>query len=88
MDTYCTGRSEKYFKDPLKFKPERWLRENKDETHAFSHLPFGFGTRMCLGKKIKVCFSAITLHCCIFLAVFNWTSKIIRVCFGFLYFAL
>jgi len=51
MELYCTARSEKYFKDPLEFKPERWLRENKDENHAFSNLPFGFGTRMCAGMK-------------------------------------
>ena len=54
MELYATARSEKYFKEPLVFKPERWLRENKDENHAFSSLPFGFGTRMCLGKKIII----------------------------------
>jgi len=52
MELYCTARSEKYFKDPLEFKPERWLRENKDENHAFSNLPFGFGTRMCAGRRV------------------------------------
>ena len=51
MEMYSTSRSEKYFKDPLEFKPERWLRENKDENLAFSNLQFGFGTRMCLGEK-------------------------------------
>ena len=51
IELYCTARSEKYFKDPLEFRPERWLRENKDEIHAFSNLSFGFGTRMCLGKR-------------------------------------
>ena len=50
MDFYATTRSEKYFKDPLEFNPERWLRESK-EAHSFSHLQFGFGPRMCVGKK-------------------------------------
>ena len=50
MDLYATTRSDKYFKDPLEFKPERWLRESK-EVHPFSHLQFGFGPRMCVGKK-------------------------------------
>ncbi|XP_073228662.1 cytochrome P450 10-like [Porites lutea] len=49
---YCTARSEKYFKQPLEFKPERWLRENKDEIHSFSNQPFGFGTRMCVGRRV------------------------------------
>ena len=51
MEFYSTTRSEKCFKDPLEMKPERWLRENKDEQHAFSNLQFGFGPRMCLGEK-------------------------------------
>ena len=51
MELYSTARSENYFKDPLEMKPERWLRENKDEHHAFSNLQFGFGSRMCLGEK-------------------------------------
>ena len=50
MEFYATARSEKYFKDPLQFKPERWIRESKD-VHSFSHLQFGFGPRMCVGKK-------------------------------------
>ena len=55
MELYCTSHSEKYFKDAMEFKPERWLRENRDEYHAFSNLAFGYGVRMCLGKL--ACFS-------------------------------
>ena len=50
MESYATTRSEKYFKDPLEFNPERWLRESK-EAHSFSNLQFGFGPRMCVGKQ-------------------------------------
>ena len=50
MEFYAIARSDKYFKDPLEFKPERWIRESKD-VHSFSHLQFGFGPRMCVGKK-------------------------------------
>ncbi|KAJ7340057.1 hypothetical protein OS493_002780 [Desmophyllum pertusum] len=50
------GRDEKVFEDAEAFKPERWLRR-KDVTlteaaEAFSSIPFGFGTRMCLGRRI------------------------------------
>ena len=54
--TYFMGRDESIFKDAEAFKPERWLR-NKDTafteaTEAFGSIPFGFGTRICLGRRI------------------------------------
>lgn len=45
------GYNEKYFPDPESFKPERWLRSSGDEKHPFAMLPFGFGSRMCVGKS-------------------------------------
>lgn len=46
------GLSEKYFRDPHKFRPERWLKEDETEkSHPFASLPFGFGSRMCPGKR-------------------------------------
>lgn len=51
--------SEQYFEDPLSFKPERWLRENRRPSEsrrndeAFTSLPFGFGTRMCIGRRVS-----------------------------------
>ncbi|XP_078342285.1 1,25-dihydroxyvitamin D(3) 24-hydroxylase, mitochondrial-like [Oculina patagonica] len=49
---YATGASEKHFKDASEYKPERWLRENKKDIHAYAILPFGFGPRMCIGSRI------------------------------------
>ena len=65
QELYCAQHSEKYFKDPLEFKPERWLRENRDQHQAFRHLPFGFGARMCVGKKrasFKQGYSVCAVH--------------------------
>ncbi|KAM5182343.1 25-hydroxyvitamin D-1 alpha hydroxylase, mitochondrial [Mantella aurantiaca] len=48
---YATSRDEKYFSDPNEFKPERWLM--KDECHhPYASIPFGFGKRSCIGKRI------------------------------------
>lgn len=44
---------ESYFPDPLAFKPERFLPENKENIPKFAFLPFGEGPRICLGKSIK-----------------------------------
>lgn len=50
---YAMGRDPALFDDPLEYKPDRWLRDDtsKSHYHAFASQPFGFGTRMCLGKK-------------------------------------
>lgn len=50
----------KYFPKPLEFIPERWLRSIEPGMEEFSSkninpfifLPFGFGPRSCLGKRI------------------------------------
>lgn len=42
------------FKEAKKFKPERWLNEEKNETAAsaaFLVTPFGYGKRICPGKR-------------------------------------
>ena len=45
-----------YFKDPLEFRPERWIRNHplKEDIHPFVFLPFGHGPRMCVGKRFAV----------------------------------
>ena len=54
--THVMGRDEKLFEDAEAFRPERWLRKKDaiptDTTESFSSIPFGFGTRMCIGRRI------------------------------------
>ena len=55
---FTTSRMSKYFDDPLEFKPERWLRAlgsktgtGRNNNHAYASLPFGIGSRMCVGRR-------------------------------------
>jgi cytochrome P450 len=44
-----------YGKNAKEFVPERWLRDEngkKSDLNAFTSLPFGFGVRMCLGRRL------------------------------------
>ena len=54
--THIMGRDEKLFEDAEAFRPERWLRKKyaipAETAEAFSSIPFGFGTRMCVGRRI------------------------------------
>ncbi|XP_030572608.1 probable cytochrome P450 12d1 distal, mitochondrial [Drosophila novamexicana] len=49
-------KEEAYFPQADKFLPERWLRDPETNKKAgvtpFTYLPFGFGPRMCIGKRV------------------------------------
>ncbi|XP_062312939.1 sterol 26-hydroxylase, mitochondrial [Osmerus eperlanus] len=50
---YAVSYDEMVFSTPHSFLPERWLRgEDKYKQHAFGSVPFGFGIRACLGRRV------------------------------------
>lgn len=61
---YLTHRDTKFYSDPEKFHPERFLSEN--EMHPYQFIAFSAGPRNCIGQK----FAMLELKCSL--------SKIIR----------
>ncbi|XP_031772563.1 probable cytochrome P450 49a1 [Apis florea] len=47
---YVISNLDKYFPRSDKFLPERWFQSD-GVRHSFASLPFGYGRRMCLGRR-------------------------------------
>uniref|UniRef100_T1PNP1 Cytochrome P450 n=1 Tax=Musca domestica TaxID=7370 RepID=T1PNP1_MUSDO len=56
--TYLTQRDERYFPEPEKFDPQRFLQKDKEQ-HPFSFVAFSAGPRNCIGQK----FAMLELKC-------------------------
>lgn len=54
IPTLCIHRSPKYWKDPLKFDPERFSPEKVKEQKKFTYFPFGGGPRLCIGNNFAL----------------------------------
>lgn len=50
-----TMNDDKYYKDSANFLPERFIKTNENVEikgkHPYVYLPFGFGPRMCVGRR-------------------------------------
>jgi cytochrome P450 len=53
---YVTSRDPRVFSEPESFQPHRWLRKCQPDAsrihHPFGSVPFGYGVRSCLGRRI------------------------------------
>jgi cytochrome P450 len=47
---YLVHRDERFWPNPMEFRPERWLDQKaKEERPKFAYFPFGGGGRICIG---------------------------------------
>ncbi|XP_019731054.1 cytochrome P450 [Hippocampus comes] len=51
---YAVSHDDSVFPEPNRFLPQRWLRQEntKQQQHPFGSVPFGFGIRACLGRRV------------------------------------
>lgn len=50
VSTWVTHHDERWWPDPFRFDPERWLPEARAARPKFSYFPFGGGARQCIGE--------------------------------------
>ena len=52
VSPFVVHRDDRYFPDPMRFDPDRWLPEQANRRPRFSYFPFGGGPRLCIGEPL------------------------------------
>jgi cytochrome P450 len=53
LNVHALHRDPRYYDDPERFAPERWL-EGRPNRHKFAYISFGVGGRRCLGETMAL----------------------------------
>jgi cytochrome P450 len=51
ISPWALQRDSRWFDEPLRFRPERWTA-GAPRGHPFTYIPFGGGTRACIGQSM------------------------------------
>lgn len=58
---YATHRDARFFPDPLRFDPERFLGEREKTIDRYAWIPFGGGPRVCVGNAFAMMETTLVL---------------------------
>jgi len=51
VSPWVTQRDPRWWTEPLRFDPDRWLAPREEPSHRHAYFPFGGGTRVCIGEQ-------------------------------------
>jgi cytochrome P450 len=54
MSQWVVQRDERWFREPERFRPERWLGAECADLPRFAYFPFGGGPRVCVGQHFAL----------------------------------
>ena len=61
MSPWVSHRDPRYFPEPERFRPERWLDGLASRLPKFAYYPFGGGQRLCIGVHFALMEAVIVL---------------------------
>ena len=61
VSPWTLGRDPRWYPDPLRFDPDRYLRENARDIPHYAYIPLGGGARTCLGSHFAMMEAAIII---------------------------
>ena len=54
MSQWVMHRDPRYYDEPERFHPDRWLDARSKEAPKFAYFPFGGGSRTCIGASFAM----------------------------------
>lgn len=72
VSAWVTQRDARWFPEPERFDPERWLPEARADRPKFSYFPFSAGSRSCLGEA----FAGMEGVLCLAVLAQRWRLKL------------
>jgi len=61
MSQWVMHRDPRFYDDPERFNPDRWLDEPAKEALRFAYFPFGGGPRACIGASFAMMEASLVL---------------------------
>lgn len=61
VSPWTLGRDPRWYPDPLRFDPDRYLRDNARDIPHYAYIPLGGGARTCLGSHFAMLEAVIIL---------------------------
>ena len=61
MSQWIMHRDARYYDEPERFNPDRWLEERAKSAPRYSYFPFGGGPRVCIGASFASTETALVL---------------------------
>lgn len=61
LPVYAIHHDKKYYPNPFKFDPERFMPHNRENLVPYTYLPFGGGPRNCIGMRFSLLETKLSL---------------------------